>query len=61
MKEATKEKIISEHMAELARKSHAAIRNTPEALERARARAAKMRAALKAKREARKAEEAGKV
>jgi hypothetical protein len=60
MKDETKDKVISEHMRELARKSHAAIRSTPEALERARARAAKARAALKAKREERKAAGAGK-
>jgi hypothetical protein len=54
MNERTKDKVISAYMASLARKSHAAIKRSPEALERSRARAAKMREALKAKRAARK-------
>lgn len=49
MKEATKEKVISEHMSELARKSHAAIKRDPESLERSRARMAKAREALRLK------------
>jgi hypothetical protein len=43
---------------ELARKSHAKIKSTPESLERSRARMAKAREALRLKREARKAAEA---
>jgi hypothetical protein len=60
MKKVTKEKVISEHMSELARKSHAAIKRDPQSLEKSRARMARAREALRLKREERKAAEAGK-
>ncbi len=53
MKEETKDKVISAYMAALAKKANDKIAASPEALERARLRAAKAREALKRRREER--------